>query len=108
MTTIDVTRDTRSGNGQIESPRWQENKNCYRVRVFICPEEDGLGFYAYAANIPGLASDGNTFDEALANVRDAAKAVLSSYLAHGEQIPNEPCEDSRPNGCIERWISVNA
>jgi antitoxin HicB len=49
--------------------------------------DDGGGFAAYAPDLPGCMSDGETQEEALANVRDAIAAWLEEADALNRQIP---------------------
>jgi predicted RNase H-like HicB family nuclease len=51
-----------------------------KVRVVLEPSEEG-GFTAYVPSLPGCISEGNTVDDALANIREA----IALYL--------EPVED---------------
>ena len=51
-----------------------------KVRVVLEPSEEG-GFTAYVPSLPGCISEGNSIDDALANIREA----IALYL--------EPVED---------------
>ena len=51
-----------------------------KVRVVLEPSEEG-GFTAYVPSLPGCISEGNTVEDALANIREA----IALYL--------EPVED---------------
>jgi antitoxin HicB len=57
--------------------------------VFIepLPSEDGGGFIATAPDLPGCMSDGETPEEALANVRDAITAWVEEARALGRSVP---------------------
>jgi len=57
-----------------------------RFRVLIEQDEDGV-FVAECPNLPGCISQGNTREEALANVQDAIRGYLESLEKHGEPIP---------------------
>ena len=67
-------------------PGQSSNGGVYRCMVYITPEEEG-GFSAVAANLPGAASQGDTEEEALANITEALHGVLESYQEMGEKIP---------------------
>lgn len=54
-----------------------------KVRVVLQPSDEG-GFTAYVPSLPGCISEGDTRDEALANIREA----IDLYL--------EPVEDDQP------------
>jgi antitoxin HicB len=66
----------------------------YPIQVERLPEEDGGGFAAYAIDLPGCMSDGETQEEALENVRDAIAAWLEQATAMGRDIP-QPSQPSR-------------
>ena len=57
-----------------------------RFRVLIEPDEDGV-FVAECPTLPGCISQGNTRDEAIANIRDAIGGYLKSLEKHGEPVP---------------------
>jgi predicted RNase H-like HicB family nuclease len=42
------------------------------------PESDGGGFVAYAEELPGAISEGDTLDEARENLRDAIAVLLEA------------------------------
>jgi len=90
----------------IESPNWQFRERAYQCRVFLCPEEDG-GFSAIACRLPGVVSQGETEEEALANIREAFGVAVLLYLEDPGKIPwlEEPI--ARPAKSLERWIVVN-
>ena len=50
-------------------------------------EEDEGGYSVIALNLPGAASQGETKEEALANIRDAAIGCLEEYETCGEEVP---------------------
>lgn len=91
----------------IKAPGWQPlDENTYECRVLLCPEQDG-GYSAHALRIPGVVSQGESLEEALANIADAFRAAVSIYLEDGGTIPWATVEMDRPKGWIERWILVN-
>lgn len=49
--------------------------------------EDGGGFAALVPDLPGCMSDGDSPEEALANVRDAITAWISEAKAMGRPVP---------------------
>jgi len=51
-------------------------------------EPDG-GYHASCPTLPGCHSEGDTLDEAIANIREAMEVYLESLLAHGEPLPIE-------------------
>lgn len=48
----------------------------YKVSAVI--EQDDEGFYAYCPELPGCQTQGDTFQEAMANIREAAKLYMST------------------------------
>ena len=51
--------------------------------------EEGGGYHVFCPALPGCHSEGETFEEALANIREAIQVYLESLLAHGEPVPTE-------------------
>ena len=58
-----------------------------KFRVTITPDEDGV-FVAECPALPGCVSQGNSRDEAMANIRDAIQGYLESLKKHGDPIPS--------------------
>ncbi|KUK26392.1 MAG: Uncharacterized protein XD60_1421 [Acetothermia bacterium 64_32] len=63
-------------------------KREFLVTVIVEPDEDG--FYAYCPGLPGVHAGGQTRDEAIANARDGALAVLRTKLRYGDPIKEGP------------------
>ena len=59
----------------------------YPVIVQPLAPEDGGGFLATVPDLPGCMSDGETPEEALANVRDAIAAWIEAAHDLGRPIP---------------------
>jgi antitoxin HicB len=57
-----------------------------KYRILIEQDEDGV-FVAQCPALPGCVSQGQTRNEALANIKDAISAYLESLKKHGEPIP---------------------
>lgn len=55
------------------------------IPIRIYPEDGG--YVAYGENLPGLVSEGDTYEETLDNISDATKAIVESYRESGEPIP---------------------
>jgi predicted RNase H-like HicB family nuclease len=58
-----------------------------RFKVVFEPSDEG-GFTAYVPTLPGCISEGDSVDEALANIRDAIELYLEPVeddLVFGEQ-----------------------
>ena len=59
----------------------------YPVLIEPLTPEDGGGFVAVVPDLPGCMSDGETAEEALANVRDAIGAWIDEAHALGRPVP---------------------
>jgi antitoxin HicB len=59
-----------------------------RYTVLLEPEEDG-GFVASVPALPGCVSQGDTRDEALANIREAIALYVEDCLEAGDPVPTE-------------------
>lgn len=46
-----------------------------KIKVLLHPAEEG-GYWAEVPALPGCVSEGDSFDEALANIREAAEGWL--------------------------------
>ena len=57
----------------------------YRFPIVI--ESDRDGFFAYCPDLQGCYTQGSTFEEAMANIRDAVRLHLEDRLSTGEPIP---------------------
>ena len=60
----------------------------YPVIVSPLSEADGGGFAATVPDLPGCISDGDTPEEAIANVADAIKVWLEAARELGRDIPH--------------------
>ena len=60
----------------------------FRYTVILEREEDG-GYHASCPALKGCHTQGDTLDEAVANVREAIEVYLESLKARGEPIPAE-------------------
>ncbi|MFH1031233.1 MAG: type II toxin-antitoxin system HicB family antitoxin [Chloroflexota bacterium] len=66
-----------------------------KFRVILEPNESG-GYTVTVPVLPGCISEGDTREEALANIKEAIELYIESLEADGEPIPNE-----------EVWLSKN-
>ena len=78
----------------------------YRIPLTLEPQPEG-GFTVTSPEIPELLTEGDTLEEALANVQDAFAAVLEIYEEEGRSLPPAIMADLR-NGTIqtERLVVV--
>ncbi len=58
----------------------------YKVPLLLSPQPEG-GFTVTSPLLPELVTEGNTVEEALANVRDALAAVIEAYEDLGRALP---------------------
>jgi predicted RNase H-like HicB family nuclease len=55
-------------------------------RITVGPDEDGV-FVAECPSLPGCISQGETRDEAIANIKDAIAGYIASLKKHNEAVP---------------------
>jgi predicted RNase H-like HicB family nuclease len=58
-------------------------------QVILHPAEEG-GYWVDVPSLPGCFSQGETKEEALANIREAIALHLEDLAARGEEIPGDP------------------
>ena len=59
--------------------------NTYRFSVVI--EKDADGYFAFCPELQGCHTQGGTYEETLANIRDAVQLHIADRLAAGEELP---------------------
>ncbi len=59
-----------------------------KYTVVLLREEDG-GYVAKVPILPGCVSQGDTWDEAMANIKEAAELYVEDCKAMGEPVPSE-------------------
>lgn len=59
-----------------------------RYTAIFEAQPDG-GYHAFCPALPGCHSEGDTLDDAVANLREAITVYLESLQAHGEPLPVE-------------------
>jgi antitoxin HicB len=59
----------------------------YPVLIEPLSPEDGGGFLATVPDLPGCMSDGETPEEALANVKDAVESWIEEARSLGRKVP---------------------
>jgi antitoxin HicB len=74
----------------------------YKVPLILTPQPEG-GFTVTSPLLPELITEGDTADDALANVRDALAAVIETYRDLGRQLPPS-IEQSSIDGPI--WLET--
>lgn len=58
----------------------------YSYTIILEREDDG-GYHAFCPALPGCHSQGDTYDEAIENIKDAMRLYIESLIAHGEPLP---------------------
>ncbi|GGH61571.1 type II toxin-antitoxin system HicB family antitoxin [Frigidibacter albus] len=59
----------------------------YAIVIMPLSVEDGGGFAGYVPDLPGCISDGETYEEALANTQDAIAAWIDMNTEMGRSAP---------------------
>lgn len=59
--------------------------------VVLERENDG-GYSAWVPDLPGCASQGDTYDEAVANIREAIESYLEAHRKLGRPVPEPRTE----------------
>ena len=57
-------------------------------KAILDPQEEG-GYTVTVPSLPGCISEGDTFEEAIANIKDAMALYIESLAAEGRPIPRE-------------------
>ena len=57
-------------------------------QVILIPDETG-GFTVEVPSLPGCLSEGDTLEEALANIREAIDLHIEDMVASGEEVPDD-------------------
>ncbi len=78
-------------------------------RVLLCPETEAGGFSIHALDLPGVVSQGETEEEAVANIQESFAAAIAAYHESAMPIPwSNVVVDDIPDGSRELRILVNA
>jgi predicted RNase H-like HicB family nuclease len=57
--------------------------------VLLLPDPHDGGFTVEVPCLPGVVTEGNTRQEALANAKDAIALMIEDLIADGEDVPTE-------------------
>jgi predicted RNase H-like HicB family nuclease len=60
-----------------------------RFTIVLTPDPDEGGFTVTVPSLPGCITEGDTYEEALANAQEAIALHLESLAADGEPIPDD-------------------
>ena len=58
-------------------------------QVILIPDSEVGGYTVEVPSLPGCISEGDTIDEALANIKEAIELHIESMMAHGEAVPED-------------------
>ena len=58
-----------------------------RYRFSVVIERDPDGYFAFCPELQGCYTQGDTFEEALENIRDAIRLHVIDRLESGEEVP---------------------
>ena len=60
------------------------------IRIEVHPGEEGeTGFWVSVPTLPGCFSQGESYEEAIENAREAIQCYLEAAVKRGEKIPEE-------------------
>ena len=78
----------------------------YKIPLILAPQPEG-GYTVTSPVLPELITEGDTVDEALANVRDALAAVVEAYADLGRPLPrNAQIQDADSALWLETVVSA--
>lgn len=60
-----------------------------KFTVILTPDADDGGYVAECPVIPGCISEGDTVEQALANIKEAIEGCLESMAARQQELPEE-------------------
>jgi predicted RNase H-like HicB family nuclease len=84
----------------------QPEGKVYRCPVYLYQESEG-GFSVVSANLPGVASQGDTEGEAIENITEALEGAFAVYKESGEEIPWLPCPREPDPGAVMHWVDAH-
>ncbi len=58
-------------------------------QVILIHDPESGGYTVTVPSLPGCLSEGDTVDEALANIRDAIDLYIEDMIADGEDVPED-------------------
>ena len=63
-------------------------ESIYRYTVVIEHCEEG-GYFAMCPAFSGCHAEGETYEEALSEIKEVLKAFVEDYIAEGDQLPED-------------------
>jgi len=74
----------------------------YKIPLVLAPQPEG-GYTVTSPLVPELITEGDTVEEALANVHDALAAVIETYEDLGRRLPQSALV---PEGSGPVWLET--
>lgn len=82
-------------------------KKRYALRAII-ETEDGGGFCAQVAELPGVVTQGSSVEEVLSRLTEAAAGAIECYLEAKEEIPwLQPDEVERATNIADNCVAIS-
>ena len=110
MTTIaPLPQEALVPTGHIVNESWvlEPSPPVHEFSAIACPEEEG-GYSIFAADYPGVVSQGDTLEEAKANIGEAFLAMLEAKRKRNEPLLySRDAEVDASPGCTKLRIRVN-
>lgn len=102
-------READAGSIEIIAGPEEMIASTYVCEVRIGPEAEG-GYSAYAPQLPGAHSQGETEREASESIKEAIGGLIRSYLDSKEEIPwiDRSEVPRRQEGEMAKWVTINA
>jgi len=83
-----IAEQPRRYNGMDSEPEGRHDVMAnYRFTVIV--ERDDDGCFAYCPELQGCHAQGDTYEEALENIRDAIRLHVEDRLECGEEVPQD-------------------
>ncbi len=70
-----------------------------KFRIVLEPSEEG-GFTVYVPTLPGCISEGDTREEALANIREAIELYLEDVAGMLPRLTHDTASECPPVACL--------
>lgn len=108
MTTLHVPTQQAKSRGRIVRMTWSRPTPAPHEFAAIAYPEDEGGYSVHAVHYPGVFSQGDTIEEARANIGEAFLALLEARRQHGEtmEYSGRPLISVTPD-CKRLWIAAN-
>lgn len=58
-------------------------------QIILIPDLEEGGYTVEVPSLPGCVSQGDTLEEALANIKEAIELWIEDAVEHGEEIPED-------------------